>query len=434
MVDWGWGIIGIGCFLLFTFIGMRVAFAGMLTGLLLFLIIYGDWNVAGTTLTSLIFNNNSSYSMTVIPLFVFMGYVAYYAGTGSEIYEAARAWVGWLPGGLAIATVFACAFFGAISGSSLAAVAMFAKISLPELNRSKYDSNLSIGCVASAGTLASLIPPSILVVIYGIIAQQSIGKLLIAGFIPGAISAIIYFLLILMRCLVNPKLGPPGPVTSIREKVVSLKGIIAVLIVMVIILGGIYSGVFTPTEAGACSAFVMMINVFLKERRFDWKKLMMALRDTVSLSAVIFFIIVGIDLMAKAATSSGALGALVDIAISLPVSPYVLLFLVFILYVILGAFIVAPGMMVLTVPFVVPVLVSAGFDPIWLGIIVIKFCEIGMITPPIGINVFVVAPIAKKSVVDCFRGVLPFLVADILTVCLFVIFPGLVTFIPYLMD
>jgi len=434
MPEWFWVILSINVFLVLIFFGIPIAFSGMLSGLTLFLLLYGELTVAGMTFQNLLIASVSNYSMTVIPLFVFMGYLAFHSGVGKEIYKVASAWVGRLPGGLAVATIFACALFGAISGSSLAATAMFAKISKPELDKAKYHWALSTGSVASAGTLASLIPPSVLIVIYGIIAEQSIGKLLIAGFIPGFISAMLYALMIIVRCILNPSLGPIGPTTTLKEKIYALPGTTEVFLVMVIILGGIYSGFFTPTEAGAWSAFIMLIFTFLRGRKIDFQLVRRALRESVVLSSIIFLALVGMEMMTKALTSSGAIGAIVDLSISLPVSRYILLFFVFIVYVILGAFIVAPGMMVLTVPFVLPVLVTAGFDPIWIGIIVIKFCEIGMITPPIGMNVYVVAPIVGRDVIDCFRSIVPFLAIDIFTVLLFVVFPEIITYVPSLMD
>jgi len=430
MPEWIWGISGIVVFLILIVCGVRIAFAALIGGLLSFLLVYNNWNTAGTAIGGLVFTEGTKYALTVIPLFIFMGYLAFHSGVGAGLYETARSWLGRLPGGLASATVLGCAFFGAISGSSTAAVAMFSKISMPEMDKAKYQPSLSIGSIAAAGTLANLIPPSTLMVVYGMLSEQSIGKLLIAGFIPGLISAIIYSLMITFRCIKNPQLGPRGPSTSFREKISSLRGIIIVFIVMVIIIGGLYTGVFTPTEAGACSAFVMLIFSLIVVRGLRWSMLRNALLETARISCMIFTIIIAIKIMTTALISSGALGIMVDFFVALPVSPYLLLLVAAVIYIILGAFVGVLGMMVMTVPFLVPVLAEVGFDPIWLGVIVIKFCEVGLITPPIGVNVFVTAQVIGRDVSECFRAITWFLLMDLCTIGLFVALPQLVLFLP----
>jgi tripartite ATP-independent transporter DctM subunit len=428
-MEWIWGVLGIVVFLILLFLGMPIAFSAIIGGIIGFFLACHNFNIAGTIMASLLYTSSSTYAMTVIPLFIFMGYLAYYCGMGEDIYKAARSWFGWLPGGLAIATVMSCAFFGAICGVSTVAVAMFGKMSVPEMDKADYHWSLSVGSVAASGTLADLIPPSGLMVIYAMLAQQPVGKLLIAGFIPGIVSAIIYALMIWYRSVRNPRLGPKGPTTSLHEKFGSLKGIIVVFIVMVIIIGGLYSGFFTPTEVGAWSAFIILIaGVILK--RFSWPMLKDAFIDTARTTCMIFVILIGIKVMTTALISSGAFGAINDFFQAQVVPPYLLLFYAIIIYVILGAFVGVMGMLVMTVPVIVPILAAAGFDPIWLGVIVIKFCEIGLITPPIGGNVFVIALVTGRDVGDCFKAILWFLVMDLLTLGVFIAFPQIVMFLP----
>lgn len=430
MQAWIWGIAGLVLFLVLVVCGVRIAFAALMAGLVIFLLVYTDLQVAGTTTIGILVSVSSQYSLTVIPLFIFMGFLTFYSGLGTELYTTARSWLGQLPGGLAIATVMACAFFGAISGSSTAAVAMFGKVAKPEMDKFNYHPSLSIGSIAASGTLANLIPPSTLMVIYGMLAEQSIGKLLIAGFLPGLLSAILYSLMIAVRSVRNPRLGPVAPVASWREKIRSLKGLLVIFIVMVIIIGGIYSGVFTPTEAGAWSAFVMLIFVIITRRRLAWPMLKSALIETTRVSCMIFVILFGIKCMTTAIVSTGSFGILVGFVESLAVSRYVLLGVAIGIYILLGAFIGVMGMLVMTVPFIVPLLAGVGFDPIWLGVIVIKFCEIALITPPIGANIYVIAKTVETDVSTCFASIWWFLVVDLLTVGVLILFPQIVTWLP----
>lgn len=298
------GLIGVVVFLILVICGVRIAFAALSTGIITFFLVYGDLNTVGVAISSLFHSETSRFTLTVIPLFVFMGYLAFYYGIGASIYETARCWLARLPGGLAVATVMACAAFGAICGISVAAVAMFGKMAVPEMEKAHYHWSLSIGSVAASGTLADLIPPSTMMILYAMLAEQSVGKLLIAGLIPGIVSAIIYSLMIIFRCIRDRRLGPPGPPSSLRQKFSSLKGMIVVLIIIVIIVGGIYSGFFTPTEAGAWSAFAMLIAAFIVKRGFHWPMLRAALIDTSTTVCMVFILVVGLKIMSTALIGS----------------------------------------------------------------------------------------------------------------------------------
>jgi tripartite ATP-independent transporter DctM subunit len=434
MTEWVLGLIGIAVFFALMICGVRIAFSALISGLIVFFLVYNNLNTIGTALSGILFSESSNYAMTVIPLFTFMGYLALHYGIGTNIYDASRCWFGRLPGGLAIATITGCAFFGAICGVSPVAVAIFGKMAIPEMDRSNYHWSLSVGSVAASGTLADLIPPSTLMIIYGILTQESIGKILIAGFIPGLLSATIYCLMIIYRCMRDPRLGPKSPPTSFREKFRSLKGVIMVFVVMVIIVGGLYSGIFSPTEAGAVSAFVMLIASFIVQRGFHWAKLKAVILDTVRTSCMIFMLLIGIKVMTTALISTGVIGSIVEYFQGLAISGYLLLLMAMVLYVILGAFVGVMGMLVMTVPFIVPILTGVGFDPIWLGVIVIKFCEVGLITPPIGTNVFIIAQVTGRDVSECFRAITWFLVMDLLTIGILIAFPQIVLFLPSLMS
>jgi len=420
------GLIGVGVFLLLIFSGMRIAFAGFVAGFIGLLALYG-WVPSVAILRAQPFAQSIKYGLSVIPLFVLMGYFGYYAAVGEEIFNAAQQWVGQLRGGLAMATTLGCAFFGAISGSSTAAAAMFSKLAIPEMDKHKYDKGLSLGTVAASGTLATLIPPSTNIVIYGSLTEQSIGKLLIAGILPGIVSAIFYCLMIYFRCLINPKLGPPGVRTPLKEKFISLRPLWAVIVVFIAVIGGLYIGVFTPTEAGGIGAASIFVIALLR-RKLDWRKIRDAVLETARVSCMIFFVIIGIKIFTTLVVATGLTENLVQIALSLP--PSLLLIGILAVYVVFGCFIGVLGMLVTTLPFVFPIMIAAGFDAIWFGIIVIKLCEVAMITPPIGINGFVTSNVTGEPVERVFKSIIPFFMVDILTIVFLIFFPQIILFLP----
>jgi len=423
------GLIGVGIFLLLVFGGMRIAFAGLTAGFIGLLAFYG-YEPTVAAFRGHVFTEGTKYALTVIPLFVLMGYFGFYSGVGDEVYAAARQWVGQLRGGLAMGTTLSCAVFGAISGSSTAASAMFGKMAIPEMDKHGYDRRLSLGTVAASGTLASLIPPSTTIVIYGYLTEQSVGKLLIAGILPGIVSAIIYCIMIYFRVLKNPKLGPPARRTSFKEKFMSLRPLWAVIVIFIVVIGGLYLGVFTPTEAGAIGAMAMLI-VTLARRMLTWKKARAAILETARISCMIFAVIIGIKLFTTLMVATGVTASLVNSALGL--TPALLLVGIIVIYIIFGCFIGVLGMLVTTLPFVFPVVVAAGFDPIWFGIIVIKLCEVAMITPPIGINVFVTSNATGAPVEQAFRSVIPFFIMDIVTIGVLIAFPQIILLLPSMM-
>lgn len=426
------GLIAVGALIILIVLGMQVAYAAFLVGFL-GLMALTDWEVATAAMGFLPYPLATMYSLTVIPMFLLMGYLAYYTGMTRDIFSTAQTWVGHLPGGLAITTVLGCAGFAAASGASTASAAVMSKVAIPEMRRYNYDPKLAGGVVAASGTLAVLIPPSGVLVIYAIIVEQSVGALLIAGILPGILSALIYALMIYIRVRLNPGLGRPSPPTSLREKLISLRGVSGVLLIFIVVIGGIYTGVFTPTEAGGAGAFaVLLLGLLL--RRLTWSNFKMALVETGRTTVMLFIIVVGVLIFMRVLALSGVTAVFIEFAVGLPLPPMAILISILLIYVVLGMFLTAVSMMMLTLPLVFPVIVALGFSPIWFGIIVVKMCELCLITPPIGLNVYAVHSGAKDiPLEDIFRGIWPFFFMDILTIGVLIAFPEITLFLPNLM-
>lgn len=426
------GIISVGVIIFLVVIGVRVAFASGFVGLFGLIMLRGY--DAGAGLAGLLVHSEaSSYSLSVLPMFILIGFFAYFAGLTTAAFRAARAWFGWVPGGLAVATVFASAGFAAVSGASTATAAVFARVAIPEMLRYGYERSLAAGVVAAGGTLASLIPPSAILVIYAIIVEESVGALLVAGFIPGAVSALIYMALIVFRCMLNPSLGAPVHGVPWSERFASLPGVLPVILVIVIIMGGIYTGVMTPTETGAVGAMVVLL-IALARRNMSIADFKESLLETSKLTVMIFTIIWCVLIYVRFLGYTGLPVSFARWIVSIDAPALVILFLILCVYVVLGMFMNAIGMLLLTLPVVHPAIMALGYDPIWFGIIVVKMCEVALITPPIGLNCFVVNGVRPDiPLTQVFKGIWPFFVADILTIGVLVAFPGIVLWLPYLM-
>ncbi|MFC4272415.1 TRAP transporter large permease subunit [Sneathiella chungangensis] len=425
------GVIGMAALIVMVFLGVRVYIAATVVGMLGIVSIIG-WS-AGTGIVGTIPHSKATlYSLSVLPMFILIGFLAFHAGITTSAFDAAKKWIGWVPGGLAVATVFAAAGFAAVSGASTATAAVFSRVAIPEMLENKYDKRLAAGVVAAGGTLASLIPPSAILVIYAIIVEQSVGALLLAGFIPGIVSALIYALIIMGRATVNPKLGPPVRGFTFGDRMRSLPGTLPIVAVIGIIFSAIYGGWATPTEAGALGAFVVLILAFFHGMRT--KELKDALFETAKLSVMIFSIIWGVLVFVRFLGFSGLPEAFADWILHLPLPPTAIIILILCGYAILGMFMDAIGMLLLTLPVVYPAVIALGYDPIWFGIIVVKMVEICLITPPIGLNCYVVNGVRPDiPLADVFRGIGPFFVADVLTIALFIAFPWLITWLPQTM-
>ncbi len=421
------GIIGVIAVSLLLVSGMRIAYATALCGLAGLWALRGYEPAAG--LAGLMpYSESSHYSLLVLPLFVLMGYLAHHAGITRNIYWTARQWLGQLPGGLAIATIFGCAGFAAACGASTASAAVMGRVSLPELKRFGYDEKVAAGCVAAGGTLATMIPPSVIMVIYGFIAEQSIGALLLAGILPGLLQALSYSVMLYLRFRANPELGPSIPAVSWPDRFRSLSGTWGMFVLILIVLGGIYTGFATPTEAagiGALGAFVMALP---RMRRGDLKT---ALLETARTTAMMFAIIVGVLIFVRFLAFSGMPGALVDTVLDLDVNRYVILIGILAMYLVLGMFLDGIGMLLLTIPIVLPAVTALGFDPIFFGVLVVRMVEIGLITPPVGLNAFVLKGVAPDIPLgNIFRGCGWFVAVDLVNVAILLAFPAIILFIP----
>ncbi|MBN1847607.1 MAG: TRAP transporter large permease [Deltaproteobacteria bacterium] len=374
----------------------------------------------------------ANWDLAVLPLFLLMAQIIFVSGLSDDLYDVAAKWLGRLRGGIAIATIGGCAVFAAVSASSLATAVTMGLVAIPQMKRLKYEPSLSTGCIAAGGTIGQLIPPSAGLITYGIITQTSIGKLFLAGMIPGILEALFYMATIYLMCLWKPSLGPRGPKYSFKERVASFKSCWEMLGLIVVVLGGLVIGVFTPTEAGAVGAFgAVVFSMFRK--RLNWTKFKNAVVETMKTTGMLYGILVGAFLFKYFLAVTTIPTRLADYVGGLTLSPLVIIVLVMLVYVGLGCVMDALAMILLTIPVFFPLAVGLGFDPIWFGIIIVRMTEIGLITPPIGMNVYAISGIAPEvPVTTIFKGIVPFLIADILHVALLLFFPGVVMFLPNL--
>ncbi|MBU2647010.1 TRAP transporter large permease subunit [bacterium] len=429
------GILYISFMMIMLMLGFPVAFSMAFTGLSGLIYLTGG-NVAVSIAKMNTYDAVANYFYCVIPFFLLMGFLVLQAGIGTKLYSTGSKLFGRLPGGLAIGTVFGCAGFAAICGESVASAATMGSVSIPEMKRFNYDDSLATGSVAAGGTLGILIPPSIGFIVYGIITEESIGKLFMAGIIPGIILTLGFALAIYIQCRINPALGPKAPKASVAEMVLSMKDVWHVGVLFLVVIGGIYSGIITPTEAGGVGAIgALIIAVFARE--FTWNKFFAALRQATQMSAMIFTILIGVSLL-------GYFIALTDIPLnfanylkSLDVSRYVIFVMILGLYLVLGMLMNIIPMMMLTLPILYPTVIALGFHPIWFGVIMVIMMEMGQISPPIGLNVFVIHGVAKKfdiPMATIFRGIIPFVIVEVLVIILLTIFPEIVLLLPEGMD
>jgi len=428
MDEFAIGLIGTGALLVMVLAGVRVYIVAALVGMLGVAAIIG-WHSGAAISGTVPHSKSVNYALSVLPMFILIGFIAYHAGLTHALFRAARAWFGWVPGGLAVASVFATAGFAAVSGASTATAAVFSRVAIPHMLDNGYDPRLAAGVVAAGGTLASLIPPSAILVLYAIIVEESVGTLILAGFIPGIVSAIIYAMLIVGRCVVNPELGRALPMAPMSERLASLPGTLPIVLVVAIIFYSMYSGVATPTEAGALGAFVVLVIALF--RGMKWKALQDALEETAKLTVMIFALIWGILIFVRFLGYAGLPQAFSEWIVELPLPPIVIMIGILLAYAVLGMFMDALGMLLLTLPVVHPAVIALGYDPVWFGIIVVKMCEVCLITPPVGLNCYVVAAVRPDIALgDVFRGIFPFFIADVITIGLFLVFPGIVLWLP----
>ncbi len=369
------------------------------------------------------------YSLTAVPLFVLMGMIVSNTNISSELYEFAYKIFGHMRSGLAVATIAACGVFAAICGSSTAETLTIGKIALGEMKKYNYDDKLSTGCVACGGTIGILIPPSMGFLVYGILTEQSIGLLFMAGILPGILLMLLFIGTVFLISCVNPDAGPAGEKTSLPEKIKSLKCTIPIILLFGLVLGGIYMGVFTPTEAGAVGAFGAIV-ISLIKRELTFKNFLQAVYETAELTSMIILLLAGAYILNKFLTITELPFNMAEYVASFNMSKYVILTVIIIFYMLLGMFLDILSCIILTIPLIYPLIISQGFDPIWFGVMIVLIMEMGMITPPFGLNVFILSGITDVSIGTIFRGVWPFVAAIFVCIILITIFPQIVLFIP----
>lgn len=424
------GTIGIIILLLVLFfLGMPVGFAMAVVGFCGFWYVV-SFKAALNMISSDLWFTFSKYGLTVIPLFIFMGYLAFNAGIGERLYDAAYKWVGHWPGGLAIATIGADELFAAICGSNTATAATMGAVALPQMKKYSYDTRLSSGTVATGGTLGVVMPPSVVIIVIGLQTEQSIIKLFLGGILPAILLGILFVLTILILCRFRPKFGPAGPKTSLREKIRSLPGVIEAIAIFVLVMGGLFRGLFTPTEAGATGVFCTLL-VTIVSRRLTWNGLISSITETLKISCMVFVLVTGAIIFGRFLAVTRIPFLVADLAASLPVSPFVILAFVLLIYLIGGCVMDALGFLVLTIPIFFPLGMALGFNPIWYGIILTMVTTVGAITPPVGINLYVVKALAPEiEIGTIFKSVSFFLLACILSIVIIIIFPEIVLVIP----
>jgi len=424
------GIIGIVVLLLVLFfLGMPVGFAMAIVGFCGFCYVVSfkaGLNMIGTDL----WFTFSKYGLTVIPLFVFMGYLAFNAGIAERLYNAAYKWVGHWPGGLAIATIGADELFASICGSNTATAATMGAVALPQMKKYNYDTRLSSGTVVTGGTLGTVMPPSVVIIVIGLQTEQSIAKLFLGGILPAILLGILFVLTILILCRLNPDFGPPGPKTTFKEKIKSLPGVIEAIAIFILVMGGLFIGLFTPTEAGAVGVFCTFI-VAVATRKLTWDGLVNSIVETLKISCMVFVLVTGAIIFGRFLAVTRIPFLVADFAASLPVSPYVILAFVLMIYLIGGCVMDALGFLVLTIPIFFPLGIALGFDPLWYSIILTMVTTLGAITPPVGVNIYVVKALAPEIALSrIFKSVSFFLMACIVSIIILIIFPQIVLIIP----
>ncbi len=426
------GIIGIIALFLFIFSRMPVGFVMAIIGFIGFGTLV-SFDASMNLIAKDIYSVFGSYNLTVIPLFVLMGQLAYHSGISKRLFDAAYKFIGHWPGGLAIATIGACAGFAAICGSTNATAATMAAVTLPEMKRYNYKPELATGVVAAGGSLGILIPPSVIFIVYGIMTEQSIGRLFVAGILPGILLTALFALTIVIWTLLKPELGPRGPKVTFREKMESLSGLVETLILFIMVMGGLFVGFFTPTEAGAVGAVGTLILAMVR-RNLSWNGFITSLFETTRISCMILVIVAGATVFGHFLAVSRIPFDIANWISTLEFPDYVIMLFIIFIYLIGGCFIDSLALIMLTVPIFYPVITFLGYDPIWFGVVIVLITQIGVITPPMGINVYVVNGVARDVPLETiFKGVLPLLLALVIGTLLLIPFPQIALYLPGLM-
>ncbi len=428
------GIIGITVLMLVIFfLGIPVGFAMGIVGFIGFCHVVSV--KAGINMvSSVVWSTFSQQGLTVIPLFIFMGQIAFYSGVNEKLYNAAYKWVGHIRGGLAMATVVACAAFSAICGSNAATAATMSTVALPEMKKYNYDPKLSTGTVACGSTLGVVIPPSVVLIVIGLSTEQSIAKLFYGSIFPGLVLAFLFMITIYFICSVHPEWGPVGPKTGFAEKIKALSGALEMVILFLLVMFGLFFGIFTPTEAGAVGSFFATV-IGIIRRGLSWKGFLASISDTLRVSCMVIVIITGALIFGRFLAVTRIPYDIADWVVVLPVPKTVIMLIIFVIYMIGGMFMDALALLLITISIFFPVAIQLGYDPLWFGVTITVITTLGAVTPPVGATAYVVAGMAGNiSLNDVFRGVTYFLPAYIICVFLLMLFPKVVLFLPGLLD
>lgn len=426
------GSLGMVFLFVLIFLGMPIAFAMFFTGFIGLWLLNASLSGALAMLGAIPYGEVSTWIMVVAPLFILMGNLAYFSGMSQDLFSAAYAWFGRMPGGLAISSVAGCAGFSAVCGDSLATSVTMGSIALPEMKKKGYSSSLATGSIAAGGTLGILIPPSVGFIFYALVTETSIGQLFIAGILPGLLLTFLFGFAIYIHAVRNPESAPAGKPSSMKEKIVALKGVIAMIALLFLILGGILGGVFSPTEGGAIGAVGAFLYA-LARKRINKKILGQAMAETTKITTKLLLIVAGVGLLTAFLASSRLPFELADIVLNIGLNRYIVLAGIIIFYLLLGCTLNVIAVMLITLPAIFPTVVALGFDPIWFGVISVLLMEMGQITPPIGIIVFAVSSVAEDvPLEEIFKGILPFVLCMIICVLILTIFPQIALFLPEL--
>ncbi len=423
------GIIGTFFLIAIFFTRMAVAYAMAFVGFL------GCWYLSGlrpalSMLSNIIYGQFTSYGLALIPMFIFMGFIAFYGGVSTRLYDMAYKFLGSIRGGMAMATVVACTAFGAVCGSTTATAATMGTIGIPEMKKYNYSNRLATGCVAAGGGLGILMPPSVVLIIYGILTQLSIGSLFIAGIIPAFLITFLFILAITIYCTIFPEEGPKGKRFTWKEMLFSVTEIWETLLVFLLVIGGMFLGIFTPTKAGAIGSFLLLI-ITIFQKKLDWEKFKKAVSDTVKTSCMIIMLVTGASIFGNFLALTRIPINVANMISELPWPGWAIMGIICFIYLIGGCFIDALALITLTIPIFYPIVTNIGYDPIWFGVIIVLVTQMGIITPPVGINAYIVKGIAKDVPLgEIFIGCMPFLIALIVGTGIIIAFPEIATFLP----
>lgn len=428
------GIIGIVVVLILIFLRMPIAIAMAATGFVGFCYVLGDFGTGIHIFLYTAFEQTSYYTYTVIPLYVFMGYLAGASGLSQDAFRGVYKWIGHRRGGLAMATVVASAFFGAVSGAATAIAVTMCTVTLPEMRRYKYSDQLSLGAIACGGMLGFMIPPSAAFIIYAILTEESIGSLFFAGIIPGVLITVLFIITIYIVCKINPSMAPAGPRATWGERLKALGNLWGVGAIFILVMGGLYAGFFTPTEAGAVGAFGALL-YGLGRRKLTWQGFLDSLKSTARLTGMLFLLFIGANTFNYFMAITDIPFTLARFVADLNLPMVAVLSILLLFYLIIGFFMDIMAIMMLTVPILFPVMVTAGIDPVWFGVLIVMMIMIGQVTPPVGLTVYALGGVVRDvPLFTIFRGIWPFLFAMIVALILLLLFPQISLWLPNMMS